>query len=94
MGDSDLVFQRIKKPEGVSFPVLVPNPKGLQRAIDAGNTFPAKKNLIFLGATEIAIFGSASEAFSQKNINCSIDESFARFTEVFSVFFSSSHFFR
>jgi hydroxymethylglutaryl-CoA lyase len=36
------------------------------------------------GATEVAIFGAASEAFSQKNINCSIDESLKRFDEVMS----------
>jgi hydroxymethylglutaryl-CoA lyase len=36
------------------------------------------------GATEIAIFGAASESFSQKNINCSIEESLKRFEEVMS----------
>jgi isopropylmalate/homocitrate/citramalate synthase len=51
------------------FPVLVPNIKGLDAAIGSG-------------ATEIAIFGSASEQFSHKNINCSIAESLARFREV------------
>jgi len=48
---------------------LVPNVKGLERAIQAG-------------ADEVAIFGSASETFSQKNINCSIDESMERFSQV------------
>lgn len=51
------------------FSVLVPNIKGLDAAIASG-------------ATEIAIFGSASEGFSQKNINCSIEESLVRFKEV------------
>lgn len=51
------------------FPVLVPNLKGLRAAIEAGTT-------------EVAIFGSASEGFSQKNINCSIEESLIRFKDV------------
>jgi hydroxymethylglutaryl-CoA lyase len=55
--------------ENIVFPVLVPNLKGLEAAIANG-------------ATEIAVFGSASEGFSRKNINCSIDESLGRFKEV------------
>lgn len=55
--------------ENIVFPVLVPNVKGLEAAMASG-------------ATEIAIFGSASEGFSQRNINCSIDESLGRFKEV------------
>ena len=55
--------------ENITFPVLVPNLKGLDAAIAAG-------------ATEIAIFGAASEGFSKANINCSIDESLVRFKEV------------
>ena len=54
---------------GVSFPVLVPNLQGLEAALAAG-------------AREVAIFGAASEAFSQKNINCSIAESLERFKPV------------
>ena len=72
MADSDLVIQRIQKVPGVSYPVLVPNVKGLERAIESG-------------VSEIAIFGSASESFSKKNINCSIDESFVRFKEVIAI---------
>ena len=56
--------------DNVSFPVLVPNVKGLQVALETG-------------AKEVAIFGAASESFSQKNINCSIDESLKRFEDVF-----------
>jgi hydroxymethylglutaryl-CoA lyase len=48
---------------------LVPNPRGMQDALDAG-------------VKRVAIFGSASEAFSKKNINCSIEESFQRFAKV------------
>ncbi|MFY9642368.1 MAG: hydroxymethylglutaryl-CoA lyase [Rhodomicrobium sp.] len=54
---------------GLSLPVLVPNEKGLDAALAAG-------------AREIAIFGAASETFSRKNINCSIDESLERFKPV------------
>ena len=54
----------------ISFPVLVPNIKGLHAALESG-------------ATEIAIFGAASESFSKKNINCSIKDSLERFEEVF-----------
>ena len=53
----------------ISYPVLVPNIKGFEVAKAAG-------------ASEIAIFGAASESFSQKNINCSISESLDRFTAV------------
>merc|ERR1719318_1712906 len=55
----------------VSYPVLVPNIKGLQAAVECG-------------AKEVAIFGAASESFSKKNINCSIEESLARFEPVLS----------
>jgi hydroxymethylglutaryl-CoA lyase len=52
------------------FSVLTPNLRGFQDAIDAG------------GVDEVAIFGAASETFSQKNIGCSIEESLARFQQV------------
>jgi len=55
--------------KGVTFPVLTPNIKGYKSAVECG-------------ATEVAIFGAASEAFSKKNINCSIEESLARFEPV------------
>ena len=57
-----------RRPE-VSYPVLTPNLKGFDAAIEAG-------------AQEVAIFGAASETFSQKNINCSIAESLKRFAAV------------
>ncbi|KAJ1922041.1 hypothetical protein H4219_000388 [Mycoemilia scoparia] len=69
MADSENVLKSINKNPKVSYPVLVPNRKYFDRAVEAG-------------AKEIAIFGSASEAFSQKNINCSISESLKRFEEV------------
>jgi hydroxymethylglutaryl-CoA lyase len=69
MADNAEVMAAIERRAGISYPVLVPNEKGLAAALAAG-------------ATEVAIFGAASEAFSQKNINCSIAESLARFRPV------------
>lgn len=69
MADSDKVYAGISKSQKTSYPVLVPNMKGLQSAINSG-------------VKEISVFGAASETFSQKNINCSIKESLARFEEV------------
>ncbi|GAC35423.1 hydroxymethylglutaryl-CoA lyase [Paraglaciecola polaris] len=69
MADSAQVFAAIKRKAGVSYSALTPNIKGFEAAMLAS-------------ADEVAIFGSASEAFSQKNINCSITESLARFEPV------------
>ena len=69
MADSGDVFRRIRQKPEVSYPVLVPNVKGLELALAAG-------------VREIAVFGAASETFSQRNINCSIDESLERFGHV------------
>jgi hydroxymethylglutaryl-CoA lyase len=69
MADSAEVFQRMRKAEGVTYPVLVPNEKGLDAAMA-------------VGAAEVAVFAAASEAFSQKNINCTIEESLRRFEPV------------
>ncbi|XP_065581610.1 hydroxymethylglutaryl-CoA lyase, mitochondrial-like isoform X2 [Artemia franciscana] len=69
MGDNASVFKGITKYPNISYPVLVPNMKGLHSAIEAG-------------VNEIAIFGAASETFSLKNINASIEESLKRFIEV------------
>lgn len=63
------LLPRLPRRPGVRYPVLVPNEKGLEAALQAG-------------AEEIAIFAAASESFSQKNINCSIAESFERFAPV------------
>ncbi len=68
MAGSDEVFRRVRKRPGPRTPVLVPNRQGFERARDAG-------------ASEIAVFTAASETFNRKNINASIDESFARFAE-------------
>ncbi len=69
MASSAEVFAQCDHTRGIRYPMLVPNDKGMQAAIDAG-------------VREVAIFTAASEAFTQKNINCSIDESFARFDAV------------
>ena len=67
--DAHEVFTGIKQISSVSYPVLTPNMKGFERALEAD-------------AKEIAVFGAASETFSQKNTNCSIEESINRFRPV------------
>jgi len=69
MADSAQVMAAIRRKPGVSYPVLVPNRKGLDAALAAG-------------AQEVVVFGAATETFSRKNTNCSIAEGLARFSEV------------
>lgn len=69
MADTAEVYRNIPKDPGVDYPVLVPNLKGLERAIDAG-------------VKSIAIFTAASETFNKRNINMSIDESFENYAPV------------
>ncbi|GAA5317469.1 MAG: hydroxymethylglutaryl-CoA lyase [Candidatus Pelagadaptatus aseana] len=69
MAGSDEIFERMPRGEGVTYAALTPNIKGYDRAVE-------------VGATEVAIFAAASEAFSQKNINCSVAESIARFEPI------------
>ena len=69
MADTAEVLAGLRRKPGVSYPVLVPNMKGFEAARQAG-------------VEEIAIFGAASEKFSQRNINCSIAESLERFAPV------------
>lgn len=69
LADGSEVLAKIKLQPGVSYPVLVPNTKGMQGALKAN-------------VAEIAVFGAASEAFTQKNINCTIKESLDRFQAV------------
>ncbi|HSX52179.1 MAG TPA: hydroxymethylglutaryl-CoA lyase [Cellvibrio sp.] len=66
MADSGEVFSGITRKPGVTYAALTPNLQGFERAIA-------------VNANEVAIFAAASEAFSQKNINCSIAESIQRF---------------
>src|SRR5712692_959778 len=69
MADTAEVYRNIPKDPGVEYPVLVPNIKGLERAIEAG-------------VTSIAIFTAASDTFNQRNINMTIDESFENFAQL------------
>ncbi|QMV61082.1 hydroxymethylglutaryl-CoA lyase [Pseudomonas berkeleyensis] len=69
MAGSDEVLRRLGRRPGVTYTALVPNLKGLDAALE-------------VDCREVAVFAAASEAFSQKNINCSIDESLQRFQPV------------
>ncbi len=72
MADSTAVFNAIERLDGNTYVALTPNIKGLEAAIAAG-------------ADEVAVFGAASQSFSQKNINCSIEESLIRFEPLMSM---------
>ncbi|MFC6638519.1 hydroxymethylglutaryl-CoA lyase [Sulfitobacter sp. JBTF-M27] len=69
MAGSGEVLAAIKRVDGIRYAALTPNMRGYEDALKAG-------------ADEIAVFGSASEGFSQKNINASIAESFERFAPI------------
>ncbi|WP_171181468.1 hydroxymethylglutaryl-CoA lyase [Ruegeria sp. HKCCD8929] len=69
LADAAAVFAGITRRDGVVYSALTPNLKGFETALAAK-------------AGEVAIFTSASEAFCQKNINCTIDESFERFAPI------------
>jgi hydroxymethylglutaryl-CoA lyase len=69
MGDHDALMRALTRRPGVRYPVLTPNLQGFQAAMGAG-------------ADYVAVFAAASEAFSKKNINCSIAESIERFAPV------------
>lgn len=70
MADHAEVMRGLRRHDGVNYPVLAPNLQGFEAAAAAG-------------ATEVAVFAAASESFSRKNINCSIEESIDRFVPVF-----------
>ena len=69
MADAIQLMQKLDQQEHIRYPVLTPNIKGFESAIEAG-------------AKEVAVFASATETFSQKNINCSINESMERFEPI------------
>ena len=69
MGDAAQVMAGIQRKPGVCYSALTPNLRGFENALAAG-------------VNEVAVFGAASESFSQKNINCSIAESLERFLPV------------
>lgn len=72
LADHAAVFQQIIKRPGISYPVLVPNVQGFEQALA-------------VGVKEISLFTAASETFTHKNINCSIEESFERFAPIIQV---------
>lgn len=69
LADAKEVSSKIEQNENITYTALVPNQKGLEGALESGYK-------------SVAIFTAASETFSQKNTNCSIDESFQRFEEM------------
>jgi len=69
MANSDEVYQNLNRREGIAYPVLVPNIKGLERALD-------------VGVTEVSCFTAASDTFNQRNINCDTNESLERLRPV------------
>jgi isopropylmalate/homocitrate/citramalate synthase len=81
LADADEVMRSIRRQAGVRYPVLVPNERGYDRALAAG-------------VDAIALFTSATEAFCQANIRCSIDESFARFQPVVTRALAAGHWIR
>ncbi|HVJ55435.1 MAG TPA: hydroxymethylglutaryl-CoA lyase [Aliidongia sp.] len=69
MADTGALLARLRRLPGIAYPVLVPNLKGFEAALAAG-------------VEEIAVFGAASESFSRRNLNCTIEESLDRFRPV------------
>lgn len=69
MADSDVLFASLPKDPNIQFSLLTPNLKGFESALA-------------VGSKEVAVFTAASESFTRKNINCSIDESFEKFADV------------
>ncbi|RCG29430.1 hydroxymethylglutaryl-CoA lyase [Sphaerisporangium album] len=69
LADAEELLKRVERVPGVRYPVLVPNERGLDRALD-------------LGVTDVAIFGSATETFARRNLNRSVDASIEMFAPV------------
>lgn len=69
MADSDLLFSQLPQDPNIQFSLLTPNLKGFESALA-------------VGCKEVAVFTAASESFTRKNINCSIDESFEKFADI------------
>ncbi|HEY3858279.1 MAG TPA: hydroxymethylglutaryl-CoA lyase [Gammaproteobacteria bacterium] len=72
LADAEEVYKGIAKKPGVAYPVLIPNERGMERALP-------------VGVKEIAVFTAASETFNQKNINATIAESIERFKPVMAI---------
>ena len=69
MADSDVLFANLPQDPNIQFSLLTPNLKGFESALA-------------VGCKEVAVFTAASESFTRKNINCSIEESLEKFSEV------------
>ncbi|MFE7036650.1 hydroxymethylglutaryl-CoA lyase [Streptomyces sp. NPDC057621] len=69
LADAEEVLRRVDRRPGVRYPVLVPNMRGLERAVD-------------LGVDDIAVFGSATESFARANLNRTVEESLEMFAPV------------
>ncbi|MEU3625483.1 hydroxymethylglutaryl-CoA lyase [Amycolatopsis coloradensis] len=69
LADAEQLLSGLDRREGVRYPVLVPNERGLDRALEAG-------------VSHIAIFASATETFAEKNLNSTVDDQFAMFEPV------------
>ena len=69
MADSDVLYSQLPQDPEIQFSLLTPNLKGFESALA-------------VGCNEVAVFTAASESFTQKNINCSIEESFEKFADV------------
>jgi hydroxymethylglutaryl-CoA lyase len=69
LADAEEVLRRLERKPGVRYPVLVPNRRGLERAVD-------------LGVTDIAVFGSATESFAKANLNRTVADSLEMFAPV------------
>ncbi|NNH39981.1 hydroxymethylglutaryl-CoA lyase [Acinetobacter terrae] len=69
MAESDVLFAQLPHDPNIQFSLLTPNLKGFESALA-------------VGCKEVAVFTAASESFTRKNINCSIDESFEKFADV------------
>ena len=69
MADSDVLFASLPQDPNIQFSLLTPNSKGFESALA-------------VGCKEVAVFTAASESFTRKNINCSIEESLEKFSDV------------
>lgn len=69
LADHSDVFQRIEKKSKISYPVFVPNATGLEKALA-------------VGVKDIAVFSTPSEQFSQRNVNCSVEQNLQKIAEI------------
>jgi len=69
LAESEQLCQKLQRHTGINYSALTPNLKGMEKAVAAG-------------LQEVAVFTAASESFTKKNINCSIEESLQRFVPV------------